>query len=580
MGACIIPVHLALLDESFAGVFVETVHGGKLVRHGRAKRARGRESMNRRQFVAQGSLAAAALALPTSSLVEAQAGSGSVAQTQAFATDDAALMRVYEAALATLQRNVVQLHPYPDPVLIEGSVYPGVWMECAPQEGEVYVSVGPEAARVAARNNHLIFFALQKEDGQIPCSVKVNGPGFGQIQMVVPIAATAWELAQQLDDSELLDKAYASCARWDAWLRRYRNTRGTGLCEGFCTYDTGQDNSPRWKGIPNACPDHDARKCPPAEGLPRLCPDLSATVYGGRVALAAMAKALGKVGDADRWTEDAETIRHLILSRLYDPEYAAFYDLDAQNQFVRIRSSTILTVLGEHVADADLFGNVWQTQVHNPKSFWAPYPLPSVALDDPHFVRPIPRNSWGGAAQALTALRAPRWMEHYGKPSDLAWLMQRWLEALQRAHGEFRQQMDPLTGDFTLADPGGYSPAALVFLDFLWRSSGVRQQDDRIEWNIRPPAQGKSKFTTKVGPSPAELIYGGPFAELRLSGNRIAQVSGIVRLITMPGGDLKTAVGIADREQHVTLRVPGRPTRTLRIVPNQRIDLRAPQSST
>ena len=33
-------------------------------------------------------------------------------------------------------------------------------------------------------------------------------------------------------------------------------------------------------------------------------------------------------------------------------------------------------------------------------------------------------------------------------------------------HTEFRQQMDPQTGVFTLPDPGGYSPAALVFLSF------------------------------------------------------------------------------------------------------------------
>jgi hypothetical protein len=536
--------------------------------------------MNRREFVAQGSLTAAALALPTLPLLKAQTGSDSSGQASTFTTDDAAVMNVYEAALATLQRNVVQLHPYPDPVLIEGSVYPGVWMECAPQEGAVYSAVGPDAALTAARNNHLIFFALQKEDGQLPCSVKANGPGFGQIQMVVPIAATAWEMAQQLGDSEFLDKAYASCAQWDAWLSRYRNTRGTGLCEGFCTYDTGQDNSPRWKGIPNACPDHDARKCPPAEGLPRLCPDLSETVYGGRAALAAMAKALGKTSESDRWTEDAETIRQLMLSRLYDPQDGAFYDLDAQNRFVRIRSSTILNVLGEHVVDADLFNDIWTKQVHNSKSFWAPYPFPSVALDDPQFVRPIPRNSWGGAAQALTALRAPRWMEHYGKSSDLAWLMQRWLEALQRAHGEFRQQMDPLTGDFTLEDPGGYSPAALVFLDFLWRSAGVRRHDDLIEWNICPPAQGKSKFTTKIGSTPAELIYGGPTAELRISGRRIAEVSGVTRLLTTQSGELHTAIGIADAEQRVTLRLPSRPARTLRIAPNQRVELRAPHSAT
>jgi hypothetical protein len=535
--------------------------------------------MNRREFVAQGSLAAAGLALPALPLLKAQTGSDSSGQASTFTTDDAAVMNVYEAALATLQRNVVQLHPYPDPVLIEGSVYPGVWMECAPQESAVYSAVGPDPALTAARNNHLIFFALQKEDGQLPCSVKANGPGFGQIQMVVPIAATAWEMAQQLGDSELLEKAYNACARWDAWLRRCRNTRDTGLCEGFCTYDTGQDNSPRWKGIPNACPDHDARKCPSAEGLPRLCPDLSATVYDGRVALAAMARALGKTSESDRWTGEAETIRHLILSRLYDPQDGAFYDLDSQNQFVRIRSSTILNVLGEHVVDADQFDNIWTKQIHNSKSFWAPYPFPSLALDDPQFVRPIPRNSWGGASQALTALRAPRWMEHYGKPSDLAWLMQRWLEALERAHAEFRQQMDPLTGDFSLEDPGGYSPAALVFLDFLWRSYGVRQQDDLIEWNIRSPAQGKSKFNAQIGPTPAELIYDDPRSKLRISDRQIAQVNGIVRLLTTHTGHLKTAIGIADKEQHVTIRVPGRPTRSLRIAPNQRIELRAPRTA-
>ena len=46
--------------------------------------------------------------------------------------------------------------------------------------------------------------------------------------------------------------------------------------------------------------------------------------------------------------------------------------------------------------------------------------------------------------------------------------MAAWCEAIMR-HVEFRQQMDPLTGDFTQADPSGYSPAALVFLEFARR---------------------------------------------------------------------------------------------------------------
>ena len=56
-------------------------------------------------------------------------------------------------------------------------------------------------------------------------------------------------------------------------------------------------------------------------------------------------------------------------------------------------------------------------------------------------------------------------MTHYGKQAELEVLMRQWCEAILR-HGEFRQQVDPRTGEFTQPDPGGYSPAALVFLSF------------------------------------------------------------------------------------------------------------------
>ncbi|MGA2649075.1 MAG: alpha-L-rhamnosidase [Terracidiphilus sp.] len=404
---------------------------------------------------------------------------GGAAQTPIFPSADPAWRRTWDAAVTVLAGNIRGVPGYSRPVLFEGSTYQGIWLECGPHEGLVYATLAKNVPSglaktsplEAARNNHMAFFHLQRPDGQLPASVKTTENGYGQIQMVVPIAATALELAQLTGDEELLTTAYAACGRWDAWLRQYRDTRKTGLVEGFCTYDTGHDNSPRWTGIPNRCPDADARKCPPLASLPRLCPDLSATVYGGRMALAAMAKALGKSGEAAKWESDAETLRRLIIDKLYSPEDASFYDLDAQNQFVRVRGDLISRVLGEHVLDLShrhdkaVFEAVWTRQLHNAKAFWAPFPFPSIAMDDPAFVRPIPRNSWGGASQALTALRAPRWMAQYGKQEELDHLMEQWCEAIMR-HGEFRQQMDPLTGEFTQPDPGGYSPAALVFLSF------------------------------------------------------------------------------------------------------------------
>jgi hypothetical protein len=432
-------------------------------------------------------MAVGVLAAPPSLAKWPQPPSESVRPKPSFSPADPRIKTTWNAALTVLAMNIRPVPRYDRPVLYEGAVYPGIWQECGPHEGLVYGTLAqyiaptePDKAPLAiARNNHMAFFALQKPEGsdsagQLPASIKTTEAGFGQIQMVVPIAATAWELSQLTGDDELLVTAYHACSRWDAWLRQYRDTRKTGLVEGFCTYDTGHDNSPRWAGIPNRCPDADARQCPPIETLPRLCPDLSATVYGARIALAHMAHALGKGNETARWNEDAETLRRLIIDRLYDPKDAAFYDLDAKNKFVRVRSDVISRVLGEHVLkhsdphDKSIFEAIWTRQLHNPKAFWAPYPFPSIAMDDPTYVRPIPRNSWGGATQALTALRAPRWMEHYGKRAELNHLMQQWCEAIMR-HIEFRQQMDPLTGDFTQADPSGYSPAALVFLDFTRR---------------------------------------------------------------------------------------------------------------
>jgi len=439
-------------------------------------------TIERRDFLKLAAMTTGATLLPHSA--HAQSTPAAAVKTPAFPNKDPRWQRTWDAALATLAGNIRILPRYPNPVLIEGAVYPGIWQECGPHEGLVYGTLAPflpeqpgqPTPLQVARNNHMAFFALQKEDGQLPASIKTTEAGYGQIQMVVPIAATAWELSQLTSDDELLVTAYKACGRWDAWLRQYRDTRKTGLVEGFCTYDTGHDNSPRWKGIPNRCPDADARKCPDIPSMPRLCPDLSATVYGGRIALAHMATALGKGDEASRWHEDAETIRRLIIDKLYSPEDAAFYDLDAQNKFVRVRSDVISRVLGEHVLhrydakDKAIFEAIWTRQIHNPKAFWAPYPLTSIAQDDPTFVRPIPRNSWGGATQALTALRAPRWMPHYGKQAELNKMMQQWTEAISR-HTEFRQQMDPQTGDFTQADPSGYSPAALVYLDYTRRLS-------------------------------------------------------------------------------------------------------------
>lgn len=487
-----------------------------------------------------------------------------------FSTSDSRWQAAYEKACAVLAGNVQVLPRYGKPVLIEGAQYPGVWQECAPQEGLAYRHFRPDVAR----NNQMAFFALQRPDGQLPANNKRTETGFGQIQMVVPIAATAWELARSIGDEELLETAYRACGRWDAWLMRYRDTRKTGLIEGFCTYDTGMDNSPRWAGMPRQCPNHDAKQCAKVPSLPRLCPDLSATVYGGRTALAGMAEDLGKPDEAADWTEKAGKIRRQIVERCYVPEDAAFYDVDAQNRFVKVRSVVMTRVCGEHVVDQPMFDVLWRRQIGNPHAFWAPYPIPSVALNDPAFVRPIPHNSWGGASQALTALRAPRWMDHYGRSAELGHLMQQWCMALQR-DTSFRQQLDPLTGAFTNGDQPGYSPSSLVMVDFTWRLAGISEEPEELQWNVRPGigASRAARFRVKLRGGRAEMSYGSDGATLTFAGRRVAQVRGTARVVTDLTGGIRALVGISLSEEKIDMHYGNRPAATVTLKPNQRINL-------
>jgi hypothetical protein len=522
--------------------------------------------MDRRTFLAGSAAGTVALSAPRAAL--AQAG-----DAPRFTTANARWQAAYDKALTVLAGNV-QVMPYVTaPVLIEGSVYKGIWQECGPHEALVYRKFRPDVAR----NSHMTFFELQRADGQLPANNKVTETSFGQIQMVVPIAATAWELARATGDSQLLEVAYRGCAAWDAWLMRYRNTRGTGLIEGFCTFDTGHDNSPRWAGMPNQCPNKDARRHHPIASLPRLCPDLSATIFGARRALAEMATALGKRNEADRWAESAETIRKAIIDRLYVPEDGAFYDLDAEQRFVRIRCDIISRVCGEHVMDQATFDNVWAKQLSNPKAFWAPFPLPSVALDDPLFVAEIPANSWGGATQGLTALRAGRWFDHYKRSAEFSVMMNQWCEGIQRDMS-FRPEMNPRTGVFTHGeDHPDYSPTALVMIDYTWRLIGMTEAAEALHWNVRPqhPAAASTSLDlpTDAGRT-ATMRYSSAGAALSLGGKPVARIEGgAVRLETGKDGTPRALVGIETEAQKITLQIPGQAARRLTIRANQTIAL-------
>lgn len=379
----------------------------------------------------------------------------------------------YFEAKRELPKNVWSLPQFERPVLTCGQGYPGIWLEHN-LDNVFYAGVDPEVALAG----HDIFIRFQRADGLLPALVRLPKPGYadisyGHVQAVIAPALTAWHCAQVAQNESFLERAYAAYGRYDAWLVKHRDRRGTGLVEMYCEYDSGHDNSPRVKdgGIPHACPENEAVNMPDIPCMPVIAADLSAMLFGGRVALASMARALGRSGESQRWLEKSEETRSKIMQNCWDPEDEFFYDVDARGAFRKYRTEHITRLFANRVVDDKHFDRIYSRYFHDPKEFATPYPFPSISVSDPAHDGRYPKNSWGGQSQALTALRATLWMEYYGKHDDFLKFMKIWVAAVSRSPLPFTQEMNPNTGTFSECAPY-YTPTLLLYIDFMDRLSG------------------------------------------------------------------------------------------------------------
>src|SRR5262245_29647874 len=112
--------------------------------------------MKRREFLAKSGMMLGTVVLPRAlrAFEKAAPQPPQPSSRISFGTSDPEYQKIYASALDTLSRNTVTVSGYPGPVLIEGSNYAGIWLECAPQEGLIYSDIRPDVAR----NNHLAFF--------------------------------------------------------------------------------------------------------------------------------------------------------------------------------------------------------------------------------------------------------------------------------------------------------------------------------------------------------------------------------------------------------------------------------------
>ena len=407
-----------------------------------------------------------------------------------FRTDDAALQRLYDAAVEKCSRNLNRFGP--DEVLVEGGGYEKIWLETQPMGGEMYAKRG----MTAAMNNQLLFMRLQREDGRIAGSIQGFPDGtveaqFNKFQGFCfpwPALNMYYWMGQ---DRAYLDQLADCLERFDAYLWQVRDSNGDGILESWCVYDTGEDNAVRYGDAPNY-----ATEDVPPEGssvVPMASMDVTSFSYACRDTLAEIACIRGDAAAAEKWRALADEVAAVIREKLWDDARGALFDKDKYGNVVDVLCHNTLRCMYWGSVSPDMARRFVEEHLLNPDEFYTPFPLPSVAVNDPAFRNAV-ENNWSGQSEGLTYQRSILALERYGYEKLVTTLGKKLFDTVIDGGLLFVQQFDPFTGAPSIVDPAtkeplppdtdkefqdSYGPTILSVLEYIahiWGIAMVRGQ--------------------------------------------------------------------------------------------------------
>lgn len=438
-----------------------------------------------------------------------------------------------------------------EPILHEGGVYRGCWLEST---GTINAEVLSRFVPSVSESTYLSFASHQREDGMLPYKVTEEGAAFRQIQIVTPLARSVWNhYSLHGCDKSFLRKMYDAMTKYDDWLAKYRNTRGTGCVEAFSTFDTGHDLSPRFWHVPDTPHLNDATQYnPDSPILPFLAPDLTANVYCQRLYLARMAEELGESGEL--WLKKAEASLESLFRYCFDEEDHFFYDRDRNDELVRVQSDVLLRVMACEVGDRDFFDKMLRKYLLNTSKFFAKYPYTSLAMDDPRFDPFTSYNSWAGPSNFLSMIRTPHAFETHHRYVELTWILYPLVSAMTKLT-RFGQTLSPWNGEEGYNDT--YSPAILSLLDFVERLCGIMPTPDDSLWftGLLPydvdhgeQITGDTAYSRKVDDVEYELVNTRSDCEIIRKGVSHIRFPAGIRVVTDRTGRLTSIIGMTVRQ--------------------------------
>ena len=410
-----------------------------------------------------------------------------------FRTEDEKLQRVYDAAEKKCLLNLKDFGG--STVLVEGGGYEKIWLETQPMGGEMYALRNLEAAR----NNIELFMRYQRADGRLPGSIQCTGgkaeAQFNKYQgFCFPFPAlNLYYLIGK--DRDYLEELKETLIRFDNCLWKTRHVSGNGLLSSFCVYDTGEDLALRYGDAPCWW-----EKDEPPEGyqvVPMASMDVTSWSFAARQTVARICRMQGD-RSADVWGQKARMVAETMCGLLWDRKRGALYDRDRKGRTIDILCHNTLRCMYWGSVSQRMADRFVKEHLLNPAEFWTPFPLPSVAANDPAF-RNAPENNWSGQPEGLTYQRAILALERYGYSRIVTRLGQKLIDAVDGNGCRFTQQYDPFTGKASLVrmsdhqpvdeDSGepvqdAYGPTMLACLEYIAHHYGIHPHLGQVWFSL------------------------------------------------------------------------------------------------
>ncbi|WP_166244422.1 MGH1-like glycoside hydrolase domain-containing protein [Paenibacillus turpanensis] len=256
-------------------------------------------------------------------------------------------------------------------------------------------------------------------------------------------------------DRSLLHIAYEALVRQIGWFEANRKAEQEGY---FYTdilnhlWESGVDDGIRFDQISTG---------------KYACIDATSHVYELHDIASAWAKELGHLDESSQCKARADDLKQFIQNKLFDEETGFFHDIwavDRPEQRHLAFEGIWAVITG--AASNEQAQRVIDENVLNPERFFAPHPMPTVALNDPGFELRM----WRGPSWNSMTYWASRGCMRYGRMDAAKALLERALDATAeqfKRTGTIWEFYHPMLGDQTTVQRKPYTPFNQPCQDYL-----------------------------------------------------------------------------------------------------------------